>query len=481
MIRTLLTFALLVLLTTIFEGKDANAQARENCSIVYEEIIPLRNPNFNNLYLWRRVVGRTGYDWLNEYIELENKQAITLGLATEYINDDTAERFLTIKRYQNGYVIREQQLKIDGLQEIISAVRVKNDLFVGVNVKDDKGQNRAKLLKMGFDGENMRSISIVEEGHILTLLDMILDGDGHLVLSFELKSKKNPDDYVSVNYTYDTDFKKLRRRLYMPGTPNYLNGISVAQDGSLISAGSVRVESTRNGEPRNGGWLVNLDSKGSIYWQKSYARGHKAELVRASQYGENSYAAIGTAWPASKKDEMKPTALWILMVDANGTVIWQRFITGREQYSYSAVDMHVFEDGRMVVLANAKALKPSEKIRSHIRLITFTPQGTILQDQAFVEGADSKAHNLVMTSELQYRILGEVYTGYSALGTDAPKMDKKEKKEMSALEQIMETSINDQQEEAFRDPELTESVNTPTLRGWLLAVARPEDYNNPCR
>jgi|TARA_R110002126_G_C10490909_1_gene504529 hypothetical protein len=484
----------------IFGTHDVQAQQQENCTPVYEEIIPLKNPSFTNLYLWRRVVGRTGYDWFSRYLELDDGNALTIGISTQNIEDETVPRFLSLTRYdQEGQILRERQVALPRVQNIAGALRLGGVIIVGVNIIQADGRVLPQLLRMNAEGENLKVRDFKEDGIHLEMVDVILNQDQNLVVSFNSENQRYTNDMASIQYTLDKNLKKIRRRLYMPGTPNRYNQMTLNPDGSLAVAGSVDVDSKIEDKQRLGGWLVNLDKKGAIYWQKSYARGQKAELVRAKSYGERGFVATGTAWPSLLGEEAKNSALWVMHVDVNGKPLWQRFITGRHQYGFSAVDMHVFDDGRIAVLANVKALLPSDKVRSHVRLLTFTPQGTLLQDQAFVEGSESMAHSMMMNKDGQFRIIGQVFTGYAESDvkteletanvddTEAVENPGKqgETKELSALDQLSAMSLeeslvaDDNEDEGAQRTAF--DVLTPVVRGWLLAVARPEPYKNPCR
>lgn len=479
--------------------QSAAAQVQENCSPVYEEIIPLKNPSFTNLYEWRRVVGRTGYDWFSAYVELAGDQSLTIGISTQDINDGKAARFLSLTRYdKEGQIIREHQISVPNIKNVVGALRIGADIIVGVNIAQADGRVLPQLLRMSAQGEKLKSHSFKEEGIDLELVDVVLDQDKNLVLSFQSENQRYAGDMASIQYTLDKNFKQLRRRLYMPGTPNSYNKMTLNGDGSLVVAGSVDVESKIKDKPRFGGWMVNLDKDGAIFWQKSYARGQKAELVRAKAYDMRGFVAAGTAWPSLVNEEAKNSALWVMHVDERGEPLWQRFITGRDQYGFSAIDMHVFDDGRIAVLANVKALIRSDKVRSHVRLITFTPQGTILQDQAFVEGSESMAHGMVISKDGDFRIMGQVYTGYDEevnLGDDAGQEPEngaedaaenpEAEKPMSALDQLRATSLEESLAADLNDADASTDgqfdVLTPVVRGWLLAVAKPEAYKNPCR
>ena len=56
---------------------------------------------------------------------------------------------------------------------------------------------------------------------------------------------------------------------------------------------------------------------------------------------------------------------------------------------------------------------------------------------------------------------------------------------MSALDQLRATSLEESLAADLNDADASTDgqfdVLTPVVRGWLLAVAKPEAYKNPCR
>lgn len=497
-VRKSIQLALLCGACLTFDGRPANAQMQENCSPVYEAIIPLRNPDFNNLFEWRRVVGRTGYDWINNYVGLDDGFALTVGIASEDIHAEDAVRRLSIVRYDaDGQIVRERQVDVDALDDVVATLRDGESIFVGANFVGADDQKYLQILRMNFDGEEIKPFILKENNEDLVLSDMVYDSEGRITLAVKRTKHDGKDESSTVFYTLDKRTEILYQREYMPGTSNHLVSVGVNEDGSYMGAGAVEVGRTLDGAVREGGWIVNLDKKGAVYWQKPYARGAKAELARARIYGDVGVVSVGTAWPSIEIAAAKHSSLWVMLTDTTGEPKWQRFITGSDQYSYSAVDMHLYEDGRITVLANAIALVPSEKVRSHIRLITFSPQGTIIQDQAFVEGAEAMARALYVLDDGSFRITGQLYTGYAPrseamkemLMTRAVEVDDEEMaeenaagEEKSAFDQLRETTLENSYYDSMDSDKRDESATlAPVIRGWLLAVAAAQGYNNPCR
>ena len=108
------------------------------------------------------------------------------------------------------------------------------------------------------------------------------------------------------------------------------------------------------------------------------------------------------------------------------------------------------------------------------------------------------AHGMVISKDGDFRIMGQVYTGYDEevnLGDDAGQEPEngaedaaenpEAEKPMSALDQLRATSLEESLAADLNDADASTDgqfdVLTPVVRGWLLAVAKPEAYKNPCR
>ncbi len=73
-------------------------------------------------------------------------------------------------------------------------------------------------------------------------------------------------------------------------------------------------------------WIVKIDSVGIVKWQKAYGADKEDRIYSVRQTGDGKYIAAGStdSFGAGKKDA------WILRLDGNGNILWQKIFGGNE-------------------------------------------------------------------------------------------------------------------------------------------------------
>lgn len=74
------------------------------------------------------------------------------------------------------------------------------------------------------------------------------------------------------------------------------------------------------------GWLIKLDSNGTIEWQKLIGD-YNTVLYALEQTPDRGYVVVGTRWSDVLGGEQE---LWILRLDAAGNITWQKSIQGAD-------------------------------------------------------------------------------------------------------------------------------------------------------
>jgi len=89
---------------------------------------------------------------------------------------------------------------------------------------------------------------------------------------------------------------------------------------------------TEDNKGKNDIWLVKIDAKGNFEWEKSYGGEGDDRLVKVQQLFDGSYLIIGTTNSSKSVDkhDEKYGGLdyWILKVDKKGTVEWEKSYGG---------------------------------------------------------------------------------------------------------------------------------------------------------
>lgn len=109
---------------------------------------------------------------------------------------------------------------------------------------------------------------------------------------------------------------------------DYASDIQQTTDGGYIIAGSSASDdgdvSENHGEMDY--WIVKLDENGSIQWEKSLpGRGYDDEAHSIQQTTDGGYIVAGNS---ESNDGNYDWDYWIVKLDENGSILWQKFIGG---------------------------------------------------------------------------------------------------------------------------------------------------------
>jgi len=72
------------------------------------------------------------------------------------------------------------------------------------------------------------------------------------------------------------------------------------------------------------GWVVKLDNKGNIEWQKSFGGNSDDHLMAVKQLNDSSYVLIGRVWSQNNNYSSFPGNYWYLKLDSKGQKITEK-------------------------------------------------------------------------------------------------------------------------------------------------------------
>jgi hypothetical protein len=114
-------------------------------------------------------------------------------------------------------------------------------------------------------------------------------------------------------------------------------------------------------------WLVKLDDKGKIVWQKTYGGIYEDELRNIEATNDGGYIIGGysnSPESGNKTDDNKGVGdYWILKLDKEGSITWQKTIGGNQDDQLYVV--HQTYDGNYVVGGNSNSGSSYEKRASN--------------------------------------------------------------------------------------------------------------------
>jgi hypothetical protein len=323
------------------------------------------------------------------------------------------------------------------MKTIIRALKVKDGFVVIGDINDPAKGQGIYLSAYGDDGKARgKPSSLFEPGGNLNARAFVpsQDGAGYSIAAQYINASDENDQH-GVLFKVSCAGAVIWKRSFKSGLATVFHNIQTGADGKYLVTGQIVLD-----DAKSGAWLLRVDENGAIEWQRHYPRGAAATFQAAGQTKQGEYILTGKARPAGAEGE--GLAAWVMKTDSSGNPLWQRYLTG--DFSYEALDLIVYEDGRASVLINAQAM--NGEARSHARIATFSPQGNLQSLDEFTNGQNAYASRLVSGVSGEQIVIGHAQTSFG------------ENQEGNAAE----------------------DAPAYTFDAWLAAAPAPELYDNPC-
>ena len=75
-------------------------------------------------------------------------------------------------------------------------------------------------------------------------------------------------------------------------------------------------------------WIVKLDASGNMIWQKTFGGADSEHAYNIQQTADGGYIVAGETWSADGNDFHRIINYWIIKLDINGNIIWQKTLGG---------------------------------------------------------------------------------------------------------------------------------------------------------
>ena len=192
----------------------------------------------------------------------------------------------------------------------------------------------------------------------------------------------------------DEDGIPAWQKAYGGTEDEYMSSIMQTADGGYIASGYT----TSFGAGGQDVWIMKLDSNGGIEWQKAYGGTLHDHPYAVQQTADGGYIAISytTTFGQGRHD------VWLLKLDENGDIVWQNTYGGSE-YEYGWFVQQT-SDGGYIVAGDTSS---SGAGASDAWIMKLNSNGGIEWQKAYGGPGNEYAYAVQQTSDLGYIVTAE--------------------------------------------------------------------------
>lgn len=273
----------------------------------------------------------------------------------------------------------------------------------GSKTDDNSGDLDYWLWKMDEEGKPVWQKSYGGSGSDL-LQSVQLTSDGGYILGGTSESQKGFHKKDSSRGKSDYWILKLdahgveqwQKTLGGAGLDQLKTVIQTSDGGYLVAGSSSSDNSGDKTEKSRGNldyWLVRLDSKGNIKWQRTLGGKYADILKSVIQTKDGGYLVGGTSNSPESGDKTEPNYglgdYWVLKLDAEGRIEWQRTYGGDQDDQLKVV--HQTPEGDYLLGGNSNSGTTNTKTKTNksgtdIWLLKIAPNGTPLWQETYSFG-----------------------------------------------------------------------------------------------
>jgi len=242
------------------------------------------------------------------------------------------------------------------------------------NMSKSRTQNGFYFSRYDESGKLEQEVPFFQPGTYLKARDSILthDSDGYLIAADKVAFEKDGKQWSSALYRMDMNGFSPWDNQYNGGQNSTFHHIHKMPNGRYILSGQIEQD-----DKRIAGWLFYTNKVGKDGWQQTYIRGLSSVIQKVIPTRTGGFITMGEI--ESHNSPVKTA--WIMRLNSQAQPVWQRYFKGL--YKFTANDVKRDENGVISLLLTATPQKGAGEKKTHMRLITLTPRGELLNIESF--------------------------------------------------------------------------------------------------
>jgi uncharacterized delta-60 repeat protein len=202
---------------------------------------------------------------------------------------------------------------------------------------------------------------------------------------------------MSASKTCTATFNTTWAKTYGGEKGDAAYSIQQTSDGGYIVAGYTN----SFGAGKNDFWVLKLNARGDVVWQKAYGGADDDYAYSIQQTSDGGYIVAGSTWSfgAGEND------LWVLKLDPTGKVVWQKTWGGR--FRDSAISVQQTFDGGYIMAGNTSSFAADWY---DLQVLKLDATGDVVWQKTYGGAHWDEADSIQETADGGYIVAGFTYS-----------------------------------------------------------------------
>lgn len=245
------------------------------------------------------------------------------------------------------------------------------------------------------------------------LNDCLIDKEGNYVMAGQGFTACSYTDSVAYGYgdgwvvKVDSSGKKLWSHLFGGTKADKLLKIRATMDGGYIAVGWSNSDLDVKNKGDNDWWIVKLDKNGVLEWQRDYGSSKFDQAWAVAPTGDSGYLVTGIvmAGDSDVSTFIGLADLWLIKLDSKGRIMWQKTY-GSTKSDYAS-DIEKTTDGNYIITGMAGAADHDISYlhgSSDVWVLKINGDGHMLWSKTYGGGAYQQGDCIVQTKDGGYMV-----------------------------------------------------------------------------
>ncbi len=226
--------------------------------------------------------------------------------------------------------------------------------------------------------------------HSSNVLTKVIEAtNGHVAAVGEVQSGGKNGLFVIYDFSTGT---QLFKSIYGGKKDDILQSIIQTADGHFILAGY-----TASFGSKAKGWLIKVDEKGKVIWEKTPGEGAENRLFELVTLSDQSMIASG----------MADGRVWMIKFDLDGKVLWDRKLVAAPMSTIEGMKVNSKDE----IFLTGNTIKSGDTQRDNIYVLKTDAKGKQIWGHEYGERGWEEAKDIILTSDGGLAVVGNTVNG----------------------------------------------------------------------